>query len=464
MESNKTNSFLTILFVFLFVPFSTISQEIEKSTMAQAIQLFDNKNYAEAELLFKKVFEEQPEDFMVNYFYGACRTENNHFTNSDLECLLKANREVSPENIDYYLGIQYHARSNWDKALKSYNKYNSSILLPEKDKQKLLEKIQQCFDKINPYEKFRVNENIDRVINIETVNNSTIKNITSETEKQDTGIENEALLILTNPVLAEKELKNTEPENESILFNVNDRITYLYKSQFKTKEGKELFEKGSLKQKELKFALKQVDQLREDYAKAKTKEEKNSIGEKILSLETEIYLLKIEPSEFLLQAKNIESEYWETTTEEEIEKFIQEVNQNSEKFETKKDTVKSIFIDSTTFIDPNILLGSKEDLLLPNKLGKDDLIYKIQIGAFSRGLPDYIKRLYKKLGLIRKIETYTDEKGIVVYTTGKLTNLEDALKMQNQVRQEGAEDAYVVPYFQGKRITLEQAKELEKKR
>ena len=101
---------------------------------------------------------------------------------------------------------------------------------------------------------------------------------------------------------------------------------------------------------------------------------------------------------------------------------------------------------------------------MPNKLGKDDLIYKIQIGAFSRGLPDYIKRLYKKLGLIRKIETYTDEKGIVVYTTGNLANLEDALKMQNQVRQEGAEDAFVVPYFQGKRITLEQAKELEKKR
>jgi hypothetical protein len=33
--------------------------------------------------------------------------------------------------------------------------------------------------------------------------------------------------------------------------------------------------------------------------------------------------------------------------------------------------------------------------------------------------------------------------------------------MQNQVRQEGIEDAFVVPYFNGKRITLEQAKKIE---
>ena len=49
---------------------------------------------------------------------------------------------------------------------------------------------------------------------------------------------------------------------------------------------------------------------------------------------------------------------------------------------------------------------------------------------------------------------------MVVYTTGNLTNYEDAEKMKNQVRQEGIKDAYIVPYLKGKRITLEQAKEL----
>jgi hypothetical protein len=33
--------------------------------------------------------------------------------------------------------------------------------------------------------------------------------------------------------------------------------------------------------------------------------------------------------------------------------------------------------------------------------------------------------------------------------------------MQHQVKQEGIQDAQVVPYFKGKRITLEQAKQME---
>ncbi len=92
---------------------------------------------------------------------------------------------------------------------------------------------------------------------------------------------------------------------------------------------------------------------------------------------------------------------------------------------------------------------------------QDDLIYKIQIGAYSRGLPTYVKKQFDKLSYIRKIENYTDDRGVVVYTTGNLTRLEDAVKMKNQVRLEGIEDAFVVPYFNGKRITLEEAKKLE---
>jgi hypothetical protein len=91
----------------------------------------------------------------------------------------------------------------------------------------------------------------------------------------------------------------------------------------------------------------------------------------------------------------------------------------------------------------------------------DEIIYKIQLGAYSRGLPSYVKSQFKKLSYIRKIEDYTDGNGVVVYTTGNLITYDDALKMQNQIRQEGVEDAFVVPYFNGKRITLKEAKKIE---
>ncbi len=63
--------------------------------------------------------------------------------------------------------------------------------------------------------------------------------------------------------------------------------------------------------------------------------------------------------------------------------------------------------------------------------------------------------------MIRTIENYTDEQGVVVYTTGNLSTLDLAVKMQSQVQQEGIKDAIIVPYFNGKRIPLEQAKKIE---
>ncbi|MCF6334030.1 MAG: SPOR domain-containing protein [Draconibacterium sp.] len=466
MDLNKTNSFLTILFVLLFTPIFAISQVGKENVLSKAIRLFDKQNYTEAETLFVKVLNEHPDDFMVNYFYGACRTENNHFTSSDLNYLIKANKEVSPVDINYYFGIQYHARSNWERALKFYNKYNSTAPLSESEKQKLLEKIQQCYDKINPYKKYMVDENKDNIGEMVSINNSTNVDSLSEKVKAiiDTANINEIPINITSPASAEIIVEKERPTGEPIAFYINNEITYLNTSQFKTKEGKELFRKGDSKQKELDFTLKKVDRLRKDYANAKTREEKKSIGEIILLLENETYTFKNDATQFLFQAKNIESEYWRNASQEETEKFIQELNQISTQIEIEKEMDKETNIDSIPFIDPNILLGNNESILSPEKSTSDNLIYKIQIGAFSKNLPSYIKRLFKKLSLIRKIENYTDENGVVVYTTGNLTNYEDAVKMQNRVRQEGVKDAYIVPYFKRKRITLTQAKDLEKKR
>lgn len=510
MELNNTNSFLTILFFFLlFTPILAISQVDKENELTKAIRLFDKQNYNEAETLFVKVLNEHPDDFMVNYFYGACRTENNHFTSSDLDHLIKANKEVSPVDINYYFGIQYHARNNWERALKFYNKYNSTASLSESEKQKLLEKIQQCYDKINPYKKYRIDEskeNTDELVNVrDSINvdsatekqnvivDSAVVNITHQittspanleiAKKEETAISeqvdsspekesvifdstnvNETPLIINNPANAKNVVKEERPTGEPIVFYINNKITYLSTSQFKTEEGKKLFRKGNSKQKELDSTLKKVDRLREDYANAKTGKEKKSIGEIILTLENKTYTLKKDATQFLFQAKNIESEYWRNATQEETEKFIQEFKQISAQNIIVNGRDNETNIDSITFIDPNFLLEKNEVISSTGKSTNDDLIYKIQIGAFSKNLPNYIKRLFKKLSLIRKIENYTDENGVVVYTTGNLTNYEDAVKMQNRVRHEGVEGAYIVPYFKRKRITLTQAKDLEKKK
>jgi hypothetical protein len=467
MRLKNTNSILTILYLLLFAPLLTFSQGDQKNPLAIAIQAFDNKNYEEAELLFKAILNEKPDDFMVNYFYGACRTENNYFTNNDLECLIKANQEVSPINIDYYFGTQYHARSNWERALKFYNKFNSSAKLVGEEKNSLLSKIQQCYDKINPYEKYMVSEEL--VLSTDTTATNIITtidslNLAKQTEQTDSITNTVSEIELIQP-LVESETEDIMPKGESINFKINNDILYLYTSQFKTENGKILFEQGNTKQKELNDALGRSESLRLKYKNIYSAPEKKLIGQEILSLENTTYSLKKEVATLFHQAKNSENEYWDNADSDEINAFQKEMDRINQIITNQSGIDKETESNPTTYIDPNILLGNKE-VMAPSTEEEsinNELVYKIQLGAYSRGLPDYIKRIHKRLSYIRKIENYTDEKGIVVYTTGNLSNLEDAEKMKKQVRQEGVEGASVVPYFKGKRITLAQAKDLQTK-
>ena len=466
MKLIKTYSNIILLFL-IFAPVLAVSQATE---LSRAIALFDKEKFAEAEPVFAEILAEKPTDFMVNYFYGACRTENNHFTNADLECLIKANEEVSPININYYFGVQYHARSNWERALKYYNRYKGSASEDDVAKKKVLEKIQQCYDKINPYEEFIVAENTDTIIPV-------VAGITADgTIPADSSLTADSLKMAdeTVPVAAgtavavavtEPVAEPKKPKGDPILFVINSEITYTNTTQFKTEEGKSFFKKGNTKQQELEKNISETDELRKKYAAAKTRYEKKTIGEQILANENSVYSLKEEAGKFLSKAQITENEYWQNASPEEIAAFIEEQNKVEEEEIIVTDTTvtDSTTSDTTGFIDPAILLIGTDNNDAVTEPDNNDLVYKIQLGTY-RKLPNYVKKLYDKLSLFRKIDTYTDERGIVVYTTGNLTNYEDAVKMKNQVKQEGVEDAKVVPYFKGKRITLEKAKELEEEK
>ena len=145
-------------------------------------------------------------------------------------------------------------------------------------------------------------------------------------------------------------------------------------------------------------------------------------------------------------ARSKENEYWENASESEFYNFNLEQEKilaiiESEKEETLRES-KAQYI-SMENIPESFFEMHEQRPAAQGGQKSDQLVYKIQIGAYSRGVPAHRQRLFKKLSLIRKIENYTDEKGVVVYTTGNLTNLEDAEKMLNQIKQEGVQDAIV---------------------
>ena len=451
-----------ILSLILIAPILAVSQD---TGLASAIALFDKGKFAEAEPMFKAVLDEKPGDFMVNYFYGACRTENNHFTNADLECLITANEEVSPININYYFGVQYHARSNWERALKYYNRYKSAAQPDDISKRKVLEKIQQCYDKVNPYEAYIIKENSIPVIPVvETDSLAALADTTGNALVADSlTTELEAVADTAAQVVLDTTETPEKPKGKTISFIVNSEITYTNTNQFRTTDGKAFFEKWRKQKNALDSIIHKTDALREKYAKAKTRFEKNSVGQQILENEKSLYKLKDDVAELQSSAQLTENNYWQNASPEEVATFFEEQKQEEQKAMLPDTTTGNISeTDTTESVNPAVLLSDSDESVVTEESGSNNLVYKIQLGTY-RKLPNYVKKLYKKLSLFREIDTYTDEKGVVVYTTGNLSNYDDALKMQNQVKQEGVEDAKIVPYFKGKRITLKEAKELEEK-
>lgn len=466
MNLKKNHALLTILFFVLFASTQVFGSR-QDNELVKAIQLFDEKKYLESEQILKKLLEANPDHLMVNYFYGACRTENGHYGNNEIIYLLNGSSGEAPLETDYYLAIQYHAKNRWDEALKHYTRYKGNINEEEQKKVHLSEKIQQCYDKVNPYitEDDTINPDIlpvavarkneleafHPVLKVDSVS------VSDSFENDGIDSANVAMAVSPEaPVFA-------EPEFEPINFIINGEITYIDSTNFQTKKGLESYIEGTKKEVEFEQQTKALDALRKQYGACTSYEEKQKIGTQILSGETNNFKLQNEYQNLLQKAKQAEINYWSNATSDEKDAFLAKIEEEI-KAHQKTQTIEEVALDSALIIRPGAFLSAPTQKKAIENENNDELIYKIQIGAYSRGVPSYRKKQYEKLSYIRKIENYTDEKGVVVYTTGNLNNYDDALKMQNQVRQEGIEHAFIVPYSNGKRITLKKAKEIEVKK
>jgi len=494
---------IAILFFLLTVLVLNSSEADQDISAIRGMQLFDSGKYDEAETVFQQLLAEDPDNVMLNYYYGACRTENGHFSEEDLNYLLKAGEQVTPHRMNYYLGLQYHARNQWEQALKYYNQFRISVPEDEQKELNLTQKIEQCYNKENPFSTLTDNSvavNADD----EPPLKETEKNDIEADDYKDTSQKSESPEELNADKKPENTIQKSEafesvvntknagpdghrnfnlqrselpdlpgvestiilPAEDPVEFLINNDITYLYPTHFQTEEGKKLFEQIQLLKQELDNNITESEQLRLKYRKSSAQEERTALGEKILDLENRSFNLKEEISSLTSQCRNIEDSYWQGVGVTEKNNFIIHLGKVRTALK-KKSTggVSEIATDNNG--DPPAIITS-ENLFTATEISQSgsrgiqtpELIYKIQIGAY-RKLPSYIDRIYKKLSLIRKIENYKDESGIVIYTTGNLTNYEDAVRMKEQVKQEGIKDPQIAAYFNGKRITLEQAKEIE---
>ena len=86
----------------------------------------------------------------------------------------------------------------------------------------------------------------------------------------------------------------------------------------------------------------------------------------------------------------------------------------------------------------------------------NETIYRIQIGAYKDALPDAVF-----VG-VENVVSFTGKDGLLRYMTGSFVEYKDAVIYMDQMRARGFEDAFIVTYKDGERISLNVAIQTEK--
>lgn len=246
------------------------------------------------------------------------------------------------------------------------------------------------------------------------------------------------------------------PENArkaAIDFQVNSEISYFSFSNFVKEESKKIFYSAWLKEKEVSKLSAQTDSLRKSYTNS-SDDQKEKISALILKAEGQIMTLNEEIPDLYEKARNEEKQYWQSASSDEKAKF-------QKRIKIYQDSIQqAIAALNKQKIPDTITYYTAESKPVANIEPATSVTYKIQVGAYKGKLPDTAAKSIKKLGMLRKVESYKDEKGVTVYTTGSLKRYQEALTLQSQVKLEGIKNATIAAYNNGKRITLDEARKL----
>ncbi len=250
------------------------------------------------------------------------------------------------------------------------------------------------------------------------------------------------------------------PENarkETISFQVNSSISYLSFSHFVKNESKKIFFNVWQKEKEVSKLSEQTDSLRKSYANS-SGDQKEKISTLILKAEQQLLRLNEEIPALYEKVQNEENQYWQSVSHNDVIKFQGKVRLYRDSIQQIALQNKQSLISKTS--PDTITYYKARPKPAANTEPVSAIIYKIQVGAFKGKMSETTAKSIKKLSVLRKVESYKDEKGVTVYTTGSLKTYQEAVTMQSQVKLEGIKNATIVTYNNEKKITLDEARKL----
>lgn len=294
------------------------------------------------------------------------------------------------------------------------------------------------------------------------------KSANQQSSVEEENIEKENLLANLSP----EDVENVKSKDQyQSYFDAENEINEL-KIQKAQKEGeKEGLENIVLQQSQ------DLKQLENEKKSAQNKQEENEIQEKIAVIEDAIIANEdkideleetIESLDVLIGTAQGDQDNLIAGLPTEDQNDIRAVMvSNYDKTPIKKTTITIGDLISSDFVVPDkvesdiIVLDQNikysDDNPIPlNPKYPDGLIYKVQVGAFSKPIPNDVFS-----GFAPITGEQVGNTGLVRYRVGYFVRYDNANDAKNQIRGFGYSDAFVVAIYDGEKITLAEARNIE---
>ena len=429
--SHKSLALIVVTSIYLLFPNLLFSQEIIGNE-SLAIEYFNEKNYEKALPIFTQLINKSPNNAMYNYYYGVSLLKNNRYDTATKEALLNAVVDKTPSNANFYLANYFHALGNWSEAIDFYKRYDGSNR--ERRELEYDKYYDMCLKRINPF----------------TIDKGDPKNIFVDTIKVPGSLPNEKNFPIPDSLRV-----------EWFNFQINSQLTYHGISDFRSEAAKILFTKAWIATSKNDSIVKNTDVLRKAHEETHNVTTRIALVQRIVDAEQQSYQLLRDRETYFEQARVKEAGYWEKAGADAMAIFIAEISERekvrAEKLLNEKPKVDLAEAEATAAaLAADSLEQNKKSVIAENTPEpKDDIVFKVQIGAFPNGkMTPAFKSRYEKLSKFRTIDKYTNAKKYVVYTIGNFTDYNDATLLKNQLILEGAKGAFLAAFKNAVRVPV----------
>ncbi len=401
-----------------------------------ASESFSKSDYTSASVYYKRLLDYYPKDPAYHFYLGACKEETGEELTEAVRLLEFASLRFSPQEVYYYLGAAYQKLGEFEKAIVAYNRYNQKASRKEMAQMQVELRINEC----KSGQKLIIRELVAPSSLVVPVRTDSIKQLAVKKEvklREELKAEKEKIIIFP---------PKTTADESGYMEMLNEALRIQMKSD---------------------SLVREAERLRREIAESADWNKKKKTLAEINVLQTEADNLQNYANTIYSKARGLELKFVKSSMQAKAIKLDSSVNLHKKEKEfvanktsnTKKD-IKPPEVDQTRVLHDFEILGSSPYTLknpIPlDTLGKNGIYYKIQVGVFSKPVD-----LQQFRGLTPISAEKIIESGFTRYYAGLFSNIKDTEFALEKIRNYGFREAFIVSFYNSKKISLIRAREIE---